>query len=215
MQAGYAKKGAKSACSDVAFLSRGFCIWKDAKASFKRHEESRCHKDSLQVLTIRRLDCGEMLSKAVSEEKVTNRQILYKIVSITWYLARQGLPLRGEGTEINSNFMQLFLMQGESDPRILEWLKRKSNRYTYPDIQNEILMLMSHQMLCEVIMEVHRAKFYTIMVDETTDCSNREQAVLALWYVDDNLEVHEGLYNIPSTDASTICGEDQRFLTAA
>lgn len=27
------------------------------------------------------------------------------------------------------------------------------------------------------------------MVDETTDCSNREQAVLVLQYVDDNLEV--------------------------
>ena len=49
--------------------------------------------------------------------------MLYKILSITRYLARQGLPLRDDATEINSNFMQLFLMRGESDPRILEWLK--------------------------------------------------------------------------------------------
>ena len=40
------------------------------------------------------------MSKEVSEEKVTNRQMLYKILSITWYLARQGLPFQGDGTEI-------------------------------------------------------------------------------------------------------------------
>ena len=204
---GIREKGVKTTCSDVAFMSRGFCNWKDAKASFKRHEESRCHKDSVQAFAVQCLDCREMLSKAVSGEKSTNRQMLYKILSTIRCLARQGLPLRGDGTEINSNFMQIFLLQAESDPRILEWLKRKSNRYTSPDIQNEILLLMSNQLLREINADVHRATFYTIMVDETTDCSNREQAVLVLRYVDDKLYVHEefiGLYNIPSTDASTI-----------
>ena len=36
---GIREKGVKTTCSDVAFMSRGFCNWKDAKASFKRHEE--------------------------------------------------------------------------------------------------------------------------------------------------------------------------------
>ena len=59
--------------------------------------------------------------------------------------------------------MQLLEMWNERDPHIPEWLKRKSNRYTSPDIQNEILMLMSHQVPREVIMEVHLAKFYTVI----------------------------------------------------
>lgn len=159
MQVGCARKRSKSACPDVAILSLWFCHWKDAKASFKRHKESHCHKDSLQAFTIRCLDCGEMLSTAVLEEKATNRQMLYEILSITRYLAQQDLPLRGDGIEIKSNFMQLLLMQGECDPHILEWLKRKSNRYMSPGIQNETLMLMSHQVLREIIMEVHWAIF--------------------------------------------------------
>ena len=69
--------------------------------------------------------------------------------------------------------------------------ERNNKRYISPDIQNE---LMSKQVLREVNAEVHQAKFYTITVDKTTDRSNREQAVLVLRYVDDNLDVHEELY---------------------
>ena len=45
------------------------------------------------------------------------------------------------------------------------------------------------------------------MVDEATDCSNKEQAVLVLRWVDDTLTVHEdfiGLYNVPSISADTL-----------
>ena len=50
-------------------------------------------------------------------------------------------------------------------------------------------------------------KWFTIMVDETTDKSNTEQMVVCLRYVDDSIEVHEeflGLHNLESTTAHTI-----------
>ena len=45
------------------------------------------------------------------------------------------------------------------------------------------------------------------MADETTDSSNKEQATVILCYATDGLEIHEdfiGLYNIKSTNASTL-----------
>ena len=39
-------------------------------------------------------------------------------------------------------------------------------------------------------------KWYTIMVDETTDLSNTEQMVLCIRHGDNNLEVHEELIGL-------------------
>ena len=55
------------------------------------------------------------------------------------YLARQALPIRGDGDESNSNYMQLLKLRGKDDARILEWLKKKTDKYTSVDIQNEML----------------------------------------------------------------------------
>lgn len=45
------------------------------------------------------------------------------------------------------------------------------------------------------------------MADETTDASNKEQLVVCLRHVDDDLEVHEdfvGLYEVENTEANTL-----------
>lgn len=50
-------------------------------------------------------------------------------------------------------------------------------------------------------------KYYSIMVDESTDVSNTEQLVFCIRYVDDRLMSHEefiGLYSMDSTSADCI-----------
>ena len=56
-------------------------------------------------------DIGDMLSSAHGKEKANNRKFLLIILSITRFLARQGLPGHGCG-ETNSNFIQLLQLQG-------------------------------------------------------------------------------------------------------
>ena len=65
---------------------------------------------------------------------------------------------------------------------------------------------MALHILREIATELS-GKWYTIMVDGTTDLSNTEQMVLCLRYVDNNLEVHEeliGLYSLESTSANMV-----------
>ncbi len=62
-----------------------------------------------------------------------------KILSNVQFLARQGLPLRGDGEETDSNFTQLLKSRGLDDPRIDSWLSKKTSKYTSHIIQNEIL----------------------------------------------------------------------------
>ena len=85
--------------------------------------------------------------------------------------------------------------------------KRKENVYTSPDIQNEVIKLMGHQVLRDIAGDLQKSSFLTVMADETTDTSNHEQVTLVLRHVTKELEVHEefvGLYHTASIDAVTL-----------
>ena len=88
---------------------------------------------------------GELLSVQHAEQKAKNREALYQIVSSIRFLSRQGLAMRGDKDEADGNLKQLLRMKSEEDPNLAEWLKRKENVYTSPDIQNEILKTMGLQ----------------------------------------------------------------------
>lgn len=65
------------------------------------------------------------------------------------------------------------------DPEILKLIKRKQS-YTAPVTQNELLDIMCGQISASLVRNINEAKFYSIMIDETTDVSNKEQMVLCL-----------------------------------
>ena len=90
--------------------------------------------------------------------------------------------------ESNSDYMQLLKIREEDDSRVFEWIKKITDKYTSDDIQNEMIKVMALQVLQEVNTF---SIFCTLMVDETTDASNREQVVLCIHWVDVNFKVHE------------------------
>ena len=80
------------------------------------------------------------------------------------------LPFRGcHGNESDSNFIRLLKLRSEDEKCISDWMKKITNKYTAPDMQNEILKIMPYSVLRQI------AASLTIMVDETTDVSNKEQ----------------------------------------
>ena len=195
---------------ELAFISKGFNNWKDASVKFKEHESSNCHKDSMIVtvdLPSSVKDIAETLQRELTKQKSENRQMLLKILSNIRFLARQSIAIRGDGDEENSNFIQLFKLRGEDDPKFAKWLEKKTDKYVSADIQNELLKVVGLQVLRDIATSLHSAEFYSIMVDETTDVSNKEQAVLCFRWVSDDLIAHEdfvGLYGIENTEAKTL-----------
>ena len=127
-------------------------------------------------------------------------------MSIIRFLARQALPLRGDGDEKDSNFYQLLVLRGESMPEIKAMMEKKQLKYTSHKIQNKLLSIMAQQVLRKIICQF-QSKFYTIMIDETTDASNAEQVVIVIRWVSDHLSVHEefiGLYHTSSIQAQSL-----------
>ena len=86
-------------------------------------------------------------------------------------------------------------------------VSRRSNKYTSHEIQNEILKVMSNHILRGITSSVQTSPFITIMVDETRDSLNQEQATMVIRWVCDSLQVSEefvGLYQVPAINADTL-----------
>ncbi len=75
-------------------------------------------------------DVSEMLSREHATEKGQNRECLLKIISNLKFLARQGLLVRGDGDETDSNFIQLLKLRCQDDPLLKCWLlESQANMY--------------------------------------------------------------------------------------
>lgn len=61
------------------------------------------------------------------------------------------------------------------------WIRGRKT-YTSPDNQNELLDIMSRMILRTLRDQITETKYYTLMVDESPDTSNKEQVVFCLWY---------------------------------
>lgn len=70
-------------------------------------------------------DVGELLSRAHRAEKEQAREILRLILSSVCFLARQGLALRGSGSDASANLLQLLRLRAEDHPGVLQWLEKE------------------------------------------------------------------------------------------
>ena len=97
------------------------------------------------------------------------------------YLARQAFPFRGERkTEGKSNFHQLLKQRAQENSEIIEWLRKRDDKYTLPETQSEMLEAMALGMMRHISANNENAKFFTIMADETADVCNQEQLLVCI-----------------------------------
>ena len=203
---------------ESAFVKAGFRNWKKACQKGRgllKHQGAETHKEAVQRFiqaTINNHNVGDLLSTNYEIQKEQNRNNLLKVISNIRFLARQGIPFRGDwnnknSSEFNSNFYQLNQLRSQEDEQFENWLKRKQMKYTAPDIQNEFLQVMSLNILRNMARDIRNSNIFSIMADETADVSKIEQLVFCIRWVDNNLEAHEeliGLHPIPNTEADTL-----------
>lgn len=84
--------------------------------------------------------------------------------------------------------------------------EEKSDTYLLHSIQNECILLMASQILCNLSKKIWDSGCFTPMRDECTDISNKEQLTVCLRWVDHNLQDHEnfiGFYEVKDITAET------------
>ena len=189
---------------EQTFISEGFDDWKRAIEKFQKHENTDCHIEAVsKMYNDKTNDIGEVLSNQHQKDKEENRRCLLQIVLCLRYLARQGIALRGNNNDIDGNFHQLLKLQAYKNKELNQWLDKKRGNFTSPDIQNEILKNMAHNILRSIAFKIRSANFFSIMIDETVDISNKEQCIFVVRWIHENFEIHEDVLGLYECDRTT------------
>ena len=140
----------RSSNADPSFVAKGFTNWKDATVKFGLHDSNKCRKEAvLKILTLpsTTVSVADMLSEQSKREKLDRRHCFLRVLTSLKFLARQGLALRVHGDESDSNFIQLLKLLSVNDERMCVWLNKKTDKYTAPDMQNEMVKVMDLHVL--------------------------------------------------------------------
>ena len=100
--------------------------------------------------------------------------------------------------------MQLLLLRAEHCSGLRQYISDKN--YLSGDIINEMISIMSNTLLRQILTVIRKASFFSLIADEATDISHKEQLWTVRW-VDDALQIHETpleLIQVPMTDAKTL-----------
>ena len=75
-------------------------------------------------------------------------------------------------------------------------------KFTSPETQHEILKEMSSSVLHDIVEFIKNADFYSIMVDETLDVSNKEMVFFCVCWLDKNLFSYEHFLGLHEMEKS-------------
>ena len=193
--------------SDPTFTDSGFDNYKKAVEKLNQHEASMTHREAvMKCLAIRGPSIDSILTTQLQKEQEVHRAGLLKQLAAMKFLLRQGLALRGH-REVDGNLYQLLHTWSDDSDVIWVWLKQ--GRFLSHDHVNEMITLMSLEVLRTVVSRARSCTpaWFAIIGDEATDVSCAEQLNISIRYVDEEYEIHEGsigLFQLSSTDAASI-----------
>ena len=95
-------------------------------------------------------DIKEMQNKPTAYQMELNRWCLAKIVETLQFLARQGLAIREDNSDDDSNFMQILKLCSKDIQQLKDRMKWKQNKFMNNDIQNDIIQIMTNQITNDI-----------------------------------------------------------------
>jgi len=187
------------------FVTEPFNKWKNALENFKNHSKCDYHKtcvqmanDFIKIFNNKSKHVATLLDTGKCAQVEANRRRLRPMIETIILCGRQELPLRGtddagdvgfgseEPSQNDGNFRALLRMRYKcGDPNLIFHVENLSANAQYfsPLIQNEIIDSCGAMIKQKIVEDVKAATFYSVLVDETTDISTKEQVSLCLRYV--------------------------------
>ena len=139
-----------------------------------------------------------IFDKEAQKIMFNNRKVVESLLKIVLLCGKQGLALRGhrddhvnwseareEKCSNQGNFVELVRFRAEHDLILAQHLANspRNARYTSKTIQNELVEVIGMAICNDILQEVQKAKYYSIIADEVTDVSNKEQLSHTIRYV--------------------------------
>lgn len=189
--------------AEDAYTKTGFsCNWKKAAEKFTEHANSSLHREAVDKLAMIRANANVLtgLQKQHSAEQVKAQRALHSICTTLLTLAKTGCAVRGH-VDATSNLVEWLQLRAVDVPELKEFMQQKFSFVSH-DVQNELLLLMSNDILRQVIQNIKRSQYYSLIVDETTDCSTHEQVSICIRYLEGDITPVEkclGMFEVSST----------------
>lgn len=182
-------------------------FWTTAAQKFSEHElKSEVHKTAmlkadnfLKIMQSQVEPVDQQLQSALAAQIAENKLKLHSIIKTIIFCGRQNISLRGhrenDPSKNPGNFKALLDFRIESGDTVLKnhfETASKVARYTSKDIQNEIISVIGKWIQRKILAELQDgSKIFSLIADESRDCSNKEQMPLIVRFVNKINEIQE------------------------
>jgi hypothetical protein len=193
---------------EETFSSTGYsCNWRKAVQNFKIHAESDGHQEACEKLAFIKTGVEVMhcLQNNLVSEQTSARIALRAICTTLLTLAQTGCAVRGHD-DASGNAATWLATRAEDIPQLKHFLERKKSFMSH-DIHNELLTLMSNNILRQILKTACSSQFFSVIVDETTDIATKEQVSVCIRYLSNDFQPIEsflGLYQVNITTGENL-----------
>ena len=185
--------------------SPGFSNWHKTGEKTEEHNNTSAHKESMSKLedfearfSNPDLTIPFSFDKERQQRIENNTEILRWVIEVIITCGKQCLPLRAhrENTpDANSgNILAILRLLGKTNETLKEHLDNpiaRNAQYLSPQIQNKIISIIAYDTLQkDLIDEVKKAKFFTILADEV-EGHHVEQLPICVRFVDKSNDIRE------------------------
>ncbi|XP_025407500.1 zinc finger MYM-type protein 1-like [Sipha flava] len=184
--------------------------WKNINRILSSHKNSKDHHICQK----------NMLNRSRANEKVDNmlcsqidaeihhwKNVLKRVLAVIKKLSSRGLAFRGHderfGSFHNGNYMMCLELLAEFDPFLANHIAIRGNpgkgntSYLSSTICNEFINLMGKHVTNKIVNEIKQCKYFSIVVDSTSDICHVDQLSFVLRYVKDSTPVERFLRFLP------------------
>ena len=202
-------------------VSKPFRYWNDAMSTFRWHAgnnnggEMGLHACTYPMLTglLSQMSgvtqpIENIMDANVKKEIEENRKILRPIVDSVLFCGRLGIGLRGHRDDSKyypevgcystngnvGNFVESLNFRVRAGDDTLKTHLRdcgKNRSYISKTSQNKIIKCIGQVISEDLIEEIKESRYYSIIADEASDSSHKEQLSLVLRFIDSGMNVRE------------------------
>ena len=154
-------------------------------------------------------NAATMLNKAHEEQVSRNAQVIKSLLKCVSFCGKQGLSFRGhrdDSTALDAsnmgNFIELVRFRAENDDVLHTYLETAPRNALYTS-KNEMIDAIGSAIEDQIIHKIQTAKFFTILADEVTDCSNLEQVSIVIRFVDSDKNIREDFLSFVTVERIT------------
>ena len=202
------------------FVTKKFDTWTKKSRKFAVHNHAKNHLFAVEqaenvktIISKPGVSIDDRLQQTKQSDVLRNREILKSLADAILFCGRQGLALRGhrddstaDSTSNKGIYMSLLEYSVRSGNEALSrHLKEcgKNATYTSKTTQNELIQTIGDYLRNKLLEEVRTAKWFSILCDEVTDVSNKEQVSIVIRFVDVSCNIREEFLEFVTTDRIT------------